>query len=222
MLQTVRWPAQWPYSDSDFRRQGESDDAGFYESPRLCTHIDDGAIASLRGFYEKEFPKQPNARILDLCSSWISHYPEKKTWSHVSITGMNEYELRANKQADDYSVRNLNRQPQLPYEDASFDIVTCTVSFDYLSKPLEVMREVGRVLRPGGKVLLSTSNRCFPTKAVSVWLGASDAEHVLIYGSYIHYSGAFEPPTCEDITSPLGRIGFADPMFVVCGVKRPT
>ena len=47
----------------------------------------------------------------------------------------------------------------------SFDIVTCTVSFDYLCKPLEVMKEVGRVLKVGGMVILSTSNRCFPTKA---------------------------------------------------------
>lgn len=30
---------------------------------------------------------------------------------------------------------------------------------------LEVMKEVGRVLKPGGMVILSTSNRCFPTKA---------------------------------------------------------
>ena len=28
-------------------------------------------------------------RDKDICSSWISHYPTTKTWSHVSITGMN-------------------------------------------------------------------------------------------------------------------------------------
>jgi 2-polyprenyl-3-methyl-5-hydroxy-6-metoxy-1,4-benzoquinol methylase len=32
----------------------------------------------------------------------------------------------------------------------------------------QVMKEVGRVLKPGGMVILSTSNRCFPTKASSL------------------------------------------------------
>lgn len=220
VLKTVQWPPQWPYTADDMRRADESTDAGFYDEPRLCTHIDDGAIGALRKYYAQEFPKYPQARILDICSSWVSHYPENKTWSHVSITGMNEYELSQNRQADDYTVRDLNKNPQLPYGDESFDVVTCTVSFDYLNKPLEVMREVARVLRPGGTVILSTSNRCFPTKAVNVWLQAGDAEHILIYGSYIHYSGAFEAPFCKDITPSFARMGFGDPMYVVQAVKR--
>lgn len=220
VLKTVDWPASWPYTPEDMRRGDESEDEGFYSDPRLCTHIDEGAINALKKFYEQEFPKVPGARILDICSSWISHYPAKKTWSHVSITGMNEYELKLNKQADDYTVRNLNKEPVLPYPNASFDFVTCCVSFDYLNKPLEVMREVARVLKPGGSVLLSTSNRCFPTKAVNIWLGGGDIEHILIYGSYIHYTGAFEVPTCKDITPPFSRMGFGDPMYVVRGVKK--
>jgi hypothetical protein len=34
-------------------------------------------------------------------------------------------------------VRDLNTQPQLPYEDNSFDVITNAVSVDYLNKPLE-------------------------------------------------------------------------------------
>lgn len=180
LLRKVQWPAEWPYTEADFARQDESSDNGFYSQPRICTHVDDNFIATLTKHYGEVFPLFPNARILDICSSWISHYPTEKTWSHVSITGMNEYELAQNKQADDYTVRDLNDNPKLPYDDSSFDIVTCTVSFDYLNKPLEVMKEVGRVLKPGGMVILSTSNRCFPTKAVNIWLQTGDLEHVRI------------------------------------------
>lgn len=133
---------------------------------------------------------------------------------------MNEYELKENKQADDYTVRNLNIIPELPYESGSFDIVTCTVSFDYLNKPLQVMKEVARVLKPGGMVILSTSNRCFPTKAVSIWLQTKDVEHCLIYGSYMHYTGSFEPPEAKDLSPPQARIGFADPVFVIQARKK--
>jgi len=219
-LREVRWPEEWPYTEVDFSRQDESTDAGFYSQPRICTHVDDHFIATLTKHYAEVFPTYPNARILDICSSWISHYPTEKTWSHVSITGMNEYELQQNKQADDYSVRDLNENdPKLPYDDASFDIVTCTVSFDYLCKPLEVMKEVGRVLKPGGMVILSTSNRCFPTKAVNIWLQTGDLEHVLIYGSYMHYAGAFEAPEALDLSGPLSRMGFQDPVYVIQAKK---
>jgi len=44
-------------------------------------------------------------------------------------------------------------------DDESFDKVTCVVSIDYLNKPLEVVKEIGRVLRPGGECILSMSNR---------------------------------------------------------------
>lgn len=219
-LERVEWPTEWPYSPKDFSRQDESEDENFYYQPRLCTHVSDGFIAALREHYGKVFRTYPGARILDICSSWISHYPEEKTWSHVSITGMNEYELKNNKQADDYAVRNLNVNPELPYESESFDIVTCTVSFDYLNKPLEVMKEVARVLKPGGMVVLSTSNRCFPSKAVSIWLRTGDIEHCLIYGSYVHYTGAFEPPVALDLGGPLARLGMDDPVFVIQAKKR--
>ena len=56
--------------------------------------------------------------------------------------------------------------PRLPYEDNSFDIITNAVSVDYLAKPLEVFKEMHRVLKPGGRAIMSFSNRCFPTKGV--------------------------------------------------------
>jgi len=220
VLRDVKWPDSWPYTSEDLTRADESDDRNFYNEPRLCTHIDDGSIDSLKNYYAEVFPTYADARILDICSSHISHYPEQKCWSRVSVTGMNEYELSRNVQADDYVVQNLNDQPELPFQTASFDVVTCTVSFDYLCKPLEVMREVGRVLKPGGSVILSTSNRCFPTKAVNIWLRTNDMEHILIYGSYIHFSGAFEPPEARDISAPLGRVGLGDPMYVIQARKK--
>lgn len=220
VLRQVEWPPAWPYDDYDFTRQDEMDDGYFYSQPRLVTHVDDSFIATLTKYYGEVFRKYPNARILDICSSWISHYPAEKCWSHVSITGMNEYELKQNRQADDYTVGNLNQSPVLQYDSASFDIVTCTVSFDYLNKPLQVMKEVARVLKPGGMVILSTSNRCFPTKAVSIWLRTGDLGHCLIYGSYIHYAGDFEPVEARDLSPPLARVGFADPVFVIQARKK--
>lgn len=43
-------------------------------------------------------------------------------------------------------------------------------------------------------LVTSFSNRCFWTKAISIWTSTSDADHVMIVGSYFHYAGGFEPP----------------------------
>ena len=79
-------------------------------------------------------------------SSWVSHFvtaPERLT-----VLGMNEQELAANEQAAAWVVHDLNADPVLPFPDASFDHATCCVSVDYLTRPIEVFREVARVLRP--------------------------------------------------------------------------
>jgi ubiquinone/menaquinone biosynthesis C-methylase UbiE len=79
---------------------------------------------------------------------------------------MNEYELSQNKQLDSYDVRDLNVNPAFPYPDGSFDVVTCVVSIDYLNQPDKIFAEIGRVLRPNGKVIISMSNRYAYSNAV--------------------------------------------------------
>jgi hypothetical protein len=142
VLENPKWPPSWPYSDKDFQRMDESDDDIFYESPRLVYHIDDAAVAALTDYYSKNLKKGDD--VLDICSSWVSHYPMDFEGGNVVGLGMNSYELSQNPKLDSFIVKDLNKDPTLPFEDASFDKVTCAVSIDYLNKPLEVMKEVGR------------------------------------------------------------------------------
>ena len=123
---------------------------------------------------------QKDVALLDVCSSWISHYPEGYEAGRISGLGMNEDELQKNPILTDYVVRDLNENPSLPYEDNTFDVVTNAVSVDYLTRPLEMMKEVNRVLKPGGLAVMSFSNRCFPTKAVSIWTATGDLDHIWI------------------------------------------
>ena len=66
----------------------------------------------------------------------------------------------------DFEIQDLNKNPKLPYEDNTFDVITNAVSVDYLSRPIEVFKEMHRVLKPGGLAAMSFSNRCFPTKGM--------------------------------------------------------
>ncbi len=191
-----------------------------YAEPRFVTHIDDMAIRALTEFYAESFPPSGSgAKLLDVCSSWISHYPDGYSAARISGTGMNEKELQRNSMLSDYSVKDLNQDPTLPYPDGEFDVVTNTVSIDYLTKPLEIMREINRVLKPGGLAICSFSNRCFPTKAVSVWTSTGDLDHAWIVGSYFFYAGGYAPPQAKEITktTQFGQKG--DPMYVVYARK---
>lgn len=147
-----------------FQRQDDSQDQHFYRQPRLVEHLDGQARAHLlacaTGLLE------PGAHVLDLMSSKQSHLP-----SHLTVTGlgMNPEELQANERLSQWLVRDLNENPILPFADRTFDAVCCHLSIEYLTRPMEVIGQVARVLRPGGQVLISFSDRWFPEKVTRIW-----------------------------------------------------
>lgn len=224
ILKDPQWPAKFPLGPEDFQRYDSGSDKAFYSQPRFVAHIDDGAIKALSQHYETVLPPSgtQDAAVLDMCSSWISHYPKGYKLGRISGTGMNEDELKRNTVLTDYSVKDLNEDPTLPYEDATFDVITNTVSVDYLTKPLEVFKEMHRVLKPGGLAVMGFSNRCFPTKAIAIWTATGDPDHAWIIGSYFHYSvpGGWTEPVARDISPAPGMFGRGDPMYVCSATKK--
>ncbi len=53
----------------------------------------------------------------------------------------------------------VGRGEELPFDDASFDLVTADNVLEHLDDPVRVFSEVARVLRPGGRFLAKTPNR---------------------------------------------------------------
>ena len=124
VLEKTKWPQTWPYNDKvDFAVMDPSDDEIFYDQARLVYHIDDAAVSALTNKVYAESLKK-GEDVLDLCSSWVSHYPKDFKGGKVVGLGMNEYELSQNPQLTDYVVQNLNKNPSFPFEDASFDKVS--------------------------------------------------------------------------------------------------
>jgi SAM-dependent methyltransferase len=205
------------YPEEAFRRTDEAPDEEFYRTPRLVTHIDDGAIAAVTQLYRELFP--PCGEILDLMSSWISHLPPEVEYGRVIGLGMNEVELRRNERLDSYVLQNLNVDPRLPFGSGEFDGAGICVSVDYLTRPVEVLREVGRVLKVGAPVVITFSNRCFPTKAVEIWHRLDDAGHMRLVESFLEEAGNFRDVHGLD-RSP--RRLFSDPLYAVIGRSTGT
>ena len=166
-----------------FRREDEGPDARFYAEPRLVTHIDEAAIAAVTQLYREYFPA--GGAVLDLMSSWVSHLPPEVTYSRVVGLGMNRTELAANPRLDGYVVHDLNRNPRLPFDAGEFDAAAICVSIQYLTRPAAVLRDLGRTLAAGAPLVISFSNRCFPTKAVRAWLLRDDPGHAALIARYL-------------------------------------
>lgn len=227
--------APFPYTKADLTPTENGGDASFYRVPRIVTHIDNNAIATVRNYYAKELPT--SGTILDFCSSWISHYPQNveeaaaagrggKGEGGLTVLGMgmNKTELSQNPVLHAWCVQDLNEDPviKLPATEADrqdvsplLDAATCVVSIDYLTKPIELLTTLRELTKDGGRVHLVISNRCFPTKVVGRWLRIGEEERLDMVGDYLWYSGWRD---IEVVTLVEGS-WTKDPLWVVRGTN---
>jgi len=171
---------------------------------------------------------EPQPEILDLMASWDSHLPDTLRPSRVVGLGLNPTELQRNTRLTRQVVHDLNREPRLPFPDDTFDVVLNTVSVDYLTRPFEVFREVGRVLRPGGLFLVIFSNRMFMPKAVKIWKHTGQDRRIHLVEDFFHDAEVFDEPVryvhkghprpADDKYAELGLP--SDPIYVVHASRR--
>lgn len=222
----ARWRGQPTdfFSQDAFQRQRNDPDAAFYSQPRLVEHLDRVATHQLEKLYARLLPA--GARVLDLMASWRSHLSLAQP-ATVSGLGLNAEELAANPILNERTVADLNHDPALPYSDAEFDAVICTVSVEYLIRPMEVFAEVKRVLKPGGRFILVFSNRYFPPKAVQVWIGAHPFERAGLVLEYFLRTGGFDTLNSFSLTGLsrpeddkyAAQTPWSDPVHAVWGAK---
>jgi SAM-dependent methyltransferase len=193
-----------------FAKQDSGDDLAFYVPPRLVTHIDEGAVAALTQHYRELIPN--HARVLDIMSSWVSHLPAERQYDEVVGHGMNAQELAANPRLDRWFIQDLNQHPTLSLDEDAFDAALCCVGAQYLERPVAVFSEIRRVLCPGSPFVVSFSNRCFPTKAVAIWLALDASGHAELVRLYLDRAG-FRDIQVEVLAT--GRE--CDPLIAVSG-----
>jgi SAM-dependent methyltransferase len=198
-----------------FAKADPAPDAAFYAEPRFVTHIDEAAVAAVTALYRELFPA--GGVVLDLMSSWISHLPEDVEYAEVIGHGMNAAELAANPRLSRWFVQDLNRDPALPLRDGSIDAAAICVSIQYLQRPVAVLREVARALRPGRPVAITFSNRCFPTKAVAIWQALDGPDQCRLVALYLDRAG-FPSIEARELAPPSRWSG--DPLWAVVGRRR--
>jgi hypothetical protein len=223
----ARWRGQPTdfWQDLPFARMAGEPDAGFYAMPRMVSHIDRTGSVQIGKLYRRLLP--PGGRVLDLMASWESHLAGDHGLGEIVGLGMNTEELAANPLLAEHRVHDLNLNPTLPYSDAEFDAVICSLSVEYLVKPFEVFAEVARVLRPGGRFVVTFSNRWFPPKAIRVWEGMHEFERPGLVLEYFLRDGLFselETWSIRGLPRPADdkyadRYADSDPVYGVWGSR---
>lgn len=125
---------------------------------------------------------------------------------------LSETALREARQRGVLSVcADLNRS-LLPYQDRSFECVTCLEVIEHVFDPLSLLRELHRILKDKGQLVLTTPNiRYFRNVLTLVWHGRfphTTMDTFVWGGGHLHYF------TQRDLKHLLTEAGFTDCCFV--------
>lgn len=197
-----------------FRRHDEGPDAQFYAVPRADSHLDAVGDALLAAWYDELLP--PRGQVLDLFAGAVSHLPVR--CSDVAGVGLDRQALARNRQLSESHLIDLNAEPVLPFATGSLAGAVCTVSVQYLTRPIETVREVARCLRPGAPFAIAFSNRMFASKAVLCWRASDDAAHLRLVQGYLCAAGGFGEVASR---SHVGDDG-VDPLYLLWAYADPS
>ncbi len=145
---------------------------GVYAGPRgaflaTCSMLSLHAPLGERLFRERKFDLRPARHILDVGSGagQIARHLLKYADQRAQITclDLSPEMLRRGRQ------RMKSRRPvylaadlsQLPFADQSFDCITCGYVLEHLPDPRSGLAELSRVMTPGGRMLLLTTEESF-------------------------------------------------------------
>lgn len=119
----------------------------------------------------------PGSRVLDVGAGPARYrrlftHCEYKTQDFKKLTPQQAKWTEASDYADIDYVSDISA---IPVPDESFDVVLCTEVLEHVPDPIAAIREVGRILRTGGRLLLTAPQRS----------GSHQAPY--------HYYGGFTP-----------------------------
>ena len=199
----------------------ESNDEIFYSNPKFVYHLDANFRKYLSFIYTQEI--NDNSTVLDLMSSWDSYLPSQKTYKKVIGHGLNKEELQKNKRLNSYWIQNFNSNQIIPLDSKSVDYCLMVAAWQYLQYPENLTKEIVRILKVQGKIIISFSNRAFWHKAPNIWTSSTEEERIKYVRKVLISNGFNEPKIIKKFTEPaLNIFNFInrDPFYCLIATKE--
>jgi SAM-dependent methyltransferase len=211
-----------------FARIDESDDIDYFSEPDLDPFWDNSALSIVSSLYDDLL--SDDMTVLDLMAG--AHSPlvnsQVKT-TRVVCSGLNPLELDANPICTQKYQINVNHSNALDiFNDCEFDAVLIHAAIEYATQPDHLMLQIARILKPGGRIIISFSNRSVTAKVVQIWTELHEFERPALVLSYLHKSNSFTQfnsfsmrgffrPEDDKLAS---RLLYSDPVYVVWADRK--
>lgn len=226
VLNNPIWPAKWPYGFEDFRPLDYTRDEMFntqaqyqYSQSLIASdHVtlipgilrlpirrhfilpkDKFALAEHTSQYMFE-----GAKVLELFSCYESILPPVELGPTIGV-GWYGDEMECNSVLDDFIEQDITMDPFLPLADNYFDFVVVPAMFQLFQRPLDMFKEINRVLKPGGIAFVGvklSSWSFLGWKQGRYYSETNYLEDVLALGSFFHYAGGYSKPESFDLNLP--------------------
>jgi ubiquinone/menaquinone biosynthesis C-methylase UbiE len=92
---------------------------------------------------------------------------------------------------------------KLPFEDGSFDTVSFVACINHIPERREALREAFRVLRPGGKLILTMIGKLIGTVGHAIWWYSEDKHREI-------HEGELMGMDTRDVTVLIREAGFSN------------
>lgn len=208
------------FNTSAMSRQDESEDHEYFSIPDLHPYWPLEESGFVSNIYDREL--QRDHQVLDLMAGIHSPLIEASTKvGYLACAGLNKKELERNPLCNHRVTLNVNTVKELPFQSVSFDAILLHAAIEYVTKPQVLFAEIRRVLRPGGKIIISFNHRTEPQKAIRLWRETMDFDHIAIVTYYLR-----QYAHCQNITATSHRLvepqqtgleTAANPTCIVCG-----
>ena len=159
-----------------------------------------------------------NVRVLDIGFGY-PFLPEL-THGRLAVYGMDKSESSIKGLDNSYKWGDIEKE--IPFEDDMFDAVIMLELIEHITEVDTMFKEILRVLRPGGKVIISTPNYEPPYNLFWAIMGATfyrwaakedvEAQHINRYSpqSLLSDCSRYSPCTIKTFAGGLGLIAILD------------
>ena len=175
-----RWPPAWPFPD-DFM---------VVLSPQTGVGggFDAQSIGAIQGHLD--YFMEDGSSVLEIGAVVDSVLPPNKSFGNSVGVRMVE---RALTNAGGMSVETelLDECGKLPFESGTFDYVVLSSGIEYVKNPQDLLCDVLRVLKAGGKCFTAFSSKGLEEtlSPLKMWTTMNDEQKIWIAGAYYHYAG---------------------------------
>jgi len=145
-------------------------------------------------------------KLLDIgCGDGTLGYFAKRNYKEVYGLDISESALKIAEKREMVTKKVNVNEERLPFEDTYFDAVVCLDVIEHVFEPRDLVKEIYRILKRGGSLVLSTPNiRYWHHLFIFVIKGrfpktSNDTEHY--DGGHLHY---FTFKDCEELLKSYG------------------